>query len=276
MSEKNLSTYDLSRTGLALQQEAFASALLDSRLTTQMQDHCDVEPNEMAQRLAIYRGNLRTTWCAALKQAFPVVARLVGDDFFESLARDYGRAYPSKSGNLHLFGEFFARFLAEHSQVQDYPYFSHVARLEWQVHTAYEARDDRCLSLADFLSRHGEQAQQARLQFHPSVGLFQSNFAAVDVWFAHQHQEVLDLSRALSCDSYAVVVRPVWQVQVHELTEPDWQALHQLDQGHTLASALEAALLISPEWEIARHLADWFEWGLFVGSSCQEPQVHYD
>ena len=56
-------------------------------------------------RLGIYRGNVVANAHKAIASAYPVVRKIVGEGFFEGLAREYLRPYPSTSGDLNAYGE---------------------------------------------------------------------------------------------------------------------------------------------------------------------------
>jgi hypothetical protein len=69
-----------------MDQQAFASALLDPTLpvpdgVTSARGEGD------AKRFAVYRNNVAVSLAKALGQRFPVVQRLVGDAFFNGMAR---------------------------------------------------------------------------------------------------------------------------------------------------------------------------------------------
>ena len=45
------------------------------------------DPSEVEQRFAVYRNNVTVSLTEALAQRFPVIKRLVGEEFFAALAR---------------------------------------------------------------------------------------------------------------------------------------------------------------------------------------------
>ena len=53
---------------------------------------------------AVYRNNVRTCLGRALADAYPVVERLVGEEFFRHTAYRYIAQHPSRSGDLNAFG----------------------------------------------------------------------------------------------------------------------------------------------------------------------------
>ncbi len=249
--------------GLADLQASFAQGLLqfdDALIVSSLRTN----KADVADRFAIYRGNMLAIWNKTLTNAYPVISQLVGEEFFEDLARAYGRAHPSQLGDLNAFGAQFSTFLKSVPTLQEYPYMSSVAELEWQVHQAYYAAASReQLSLAAFLHQQGEQVQQAKLTFATHVSLFKSECAAVPIWLAHQASEFQGLPEELNLASYAAVVRPQWRVEVLPLDQAAFQALSILNQGANLEQALEQALQIDEQFDVGQQLQLWFSAGLF-------------
>jgi len=64
-------------------------------------------------RLGIYRNNLEEGFAKTLALEFPVMQRLVGEDYFRQLALSFLAGHPSRSGDLHQVGAPFASFLRE-------------------------------------------------------------------------------------------------------------------------------------------------------------------
>jgi hypothetical protein len=249
---------------LELTQIDFAAMLLapETSIPTRMFSTAD---DVLRDRVGIYRGNLHAIWCNSLRSAYPVIEQLVGSDFFEQLAILYGRRYPSVSGDLNEFGQYFPSFLQRESSVQAYPYFSEVAQLEWQVHRAYYCADDEVLDLHDFLRLCGPTVTAFGLKLHPAAFLFQSVGAAVQIYLAHQTSdtklEELDVSSTIP--SFALVTRRDWRVSTSEITHAEFVALSALDQGRPLADALELALDLDHQFDVALVLSKWFELGAF-------------
>ena len=92
-------------------------------------------------RMAVYRGNAFGNWSAALGGAYPVVRRIVGEQFFDAMARDYARAHPSGAVTCMNMAHS-SPYSSRHTRTRaDLPYLADVARLEWLAHRAYYAAD---------------------------------------------------------------------------------------------------------------------------------------
>ena len=92
-------------------------------------------------RFAIHRNTVFVGLIETLRSTFPVIGRLVGEDFFRAAARAFAADHPPKSPVLAEYGEGFAGFLEEFEPARELPYLADVARLEWLRNLAFHAPD---------------------------------------------------------------------------------------------------------------------------------------
>jgi hypothetical protein len=174
-------------------QQAFAQALLDPALPP---------PGELVAwnasdprlRFAVYRNNVSVSLVAALADTFPVLRALVGDEFFDAMARLYVADEPPRSPVLAHYGEGMADWLAHFAPAASLPYLPDLARLERARVRAYHAADAPSLGTDAVAARLAEPAQlaQARLRLHPSLSVLDSRYAIVSLWAAHQGHAPLE------------------------------------------------------------------------------------
>src|SRR2546430_14573865 len=100
-----------------------------------------------AERLDIYRNTFLLTLTRALRLCFPVVQKLVGEEFFEGAAQIFVAEHPPRSAWLDQYGSAFPDFLHAFSAAESVPYLSDVARLEWAVSGALHAPDTEPLDI---------------------------------------------------------------------------------------------------------------------------------
>src|SRR5258708_8332119 len=81
--------------------------------------------------MAAYRRNVFGNWSGALANAYPIVRKIVGGEFFDAMAREYAREHPSTSGDLNEFGARLPGFVAACPHTRDLPYMPDVSRMEW-------------------------------------------------------------------------------------------------------------------------------------------------
>ncbi|MES2015741.1 MAG: DUF692 family multinuclear iron-containing protein [Pseudomonadota bacterium] len=240
-------------------QAAFASALFDAHAEEPILAHL----TGGSARFSLYRGNLTATWDKVLSSAFPVIRQLVGDDFFSALTRAFGMAHPSDSPDLNQFGAGFGQFLAGFEHVAEYPYLPDMARLEWALHRAYYAPDAVPVALDAIAALAPEQFEQARFALHPAASLFQSAWAVVPLWLAHQH-DAAPFPAEMAVPSAAVIARARWKTELAALDPAQYGALAMLAGGASIGAALDAAFELDDAFDVGASLKQWLALGLLV------------
>lgn len=245
---------------LAEAQHDFGQAMIDARREPRMLDA--LQPGLLACGIGIYRGNLVGAWNKALSAAYPVIRQLVGDDFFEGLARFYGKGHPSREADLNRFGEHFAAFLADFEPVAGFPYLPDMARLEWSLHQAYYAPDTPAQGAARLAGLTPEQLEARCFKLHPACTLHASAWATVQLWLAHQPGGPA-FPEQMAIDSRALVTRPGWQTRLVPLAQDAYAALASLAAGEDFGKALDAAFAVDEAFDVGAHLKQWFELEIF-------------
>ncbi len=167
-----------------MNQSAFRAALLDPDRPTPP-GVTDPEGRPTGCRFDVYRNNVIASLTEALRQAFPVIRKLVGEEFFTAMAIEHVRAHPPRSPMLMLYGADMPGFLAAFPPVAHLGYLPDIARLELALREAYHASDaapvpaDRLAALpdAEFLS--------ARISFAPAMRIVQSRWPIHAIWAAN-------------------------------------------------------------------------------------------
>lgn len=244
----------------ALQQD-FASALFDSR--GEQQALARFKGGANAQRFGLYRGNLTVTWDKTLSAAYPVLRQLVGTEFFSALSRAFGMAHPSVDADLNRFGAGFAQFLDTFEHVAQYPYLPDMARLEWALHCAHYAPEARAITSAELAMLDPARLEAAHFALHPACFLLASQWAIVPLWQAHQPGgQPFPADMHSAC--HALVARPRWRSEVLPLGPAPYAALSTLAAGASFGAALDAALEIDADFDLAGHLKQWLDLALLL------------
>lgn len=171
------------------------------------------------QRLDVYHNQARLAEAGALEAVYPAVRRLLGDDYFANMAVLYGRRYPLSQGDLRLFGEHLAEFVARFQPLHSLPYIADVARLEWCWHQSHHAPQ----APSDASASNG-----THLCLAPHVRLLQSPFPVASIWdFALREHP--DGTVRLNIDGigpeHVLIMRPTLDVEVWTLPREEWEWL---------------------------------------------------
>lgn len=190
-----------------------------------------------ATRFGVYRNNVEWGLMNALAEAYPVVLRLTGRDFFDALAQAYTEKNRPASPVLHEYGATFGDFIETFDAAQSLPFLADVARLERYWLEAYHAADHDWLHLSLLSAIPEEDIDHLRLGLHPSLRLFQSRYSAVSIWQAHQVAEFPDLSTIAFEPEHAIIVRPALDVHVHSIAGDAYGFYTRLKAGQRLGRA---------------------------------------
>jgi len=206
-------------------------------------------------RLAIYRNNIFHNYHQALRDVYPVVERLVGEDFFRLAVRRYIPLHPSRDGNLHSFGAAFGRFLDGFPPAAQLPYLGDVARLEWHVHEAFHAADHAAMPLDCLASVPPQQLPLLTFTLHPACRLLESRFPVHLIWQANQGEAGTEEAVNLDVGGVCLLLRrPGYAVEVEAVAAAEFGLLSALSQGLPLHQALERAFAASPDFDLAAFL----------------------
>jgi hypothetical protein len=239
-------------------QKLFGAAMIDrARDEHALPLIADDEP-QARQRLAIYRANIAANATGALAAIYPIVRKLVGEEFFAGLAHAYCNAHPSVSGDLNELGEHLADFLPAFAPAQALPYLPDVARLEWFAHKAHYAANHAPLDVSTLASLTEDDYAGLAVILHPAVALLSSAYPLFRLWEVHQDDYRGELAVDLgSGGEHIVVYRPQFRATVTKLSSGEAAFLSAVVRGSLLGPALEDALHKDPDFNFAASLQNW-------------------
>jgi hypothetical protein len=225
------------------------------------------------RRFAVYRNNTYASLIEVLEGRYPVVGRLVGEEFFRAMAAVHIERHPPQSPVLLLYGAAFPAFVAGFPPAAGLPYLADVAALEWAWHEAYHAEDAKPLPLTALGNAAGDVAQ-AVLILHPSLRLASSPHPVLTIW--ERHGAGGD-SGAIAFDGKgedALIVRPNLDVQVRRLRPGAVPFIRALGQGRSLLQACELAAQQTGGFDLQVNLAGLMASGAIVAISPKGAAAH--
>lgn len=250
-------------TQLEALQQAFASGLLD--VDASPLPLFAGESQRVADRFALYRGNLVANWSKALGSAYPMLQAIAGPESLRTLARAYGCLHPSADGDLNRFGEELPRFLEEFEarcKLKEWPHLADLARLEWAVHRAFYACDEGRLTAADLSALDAAALDLLCVALHPTCTLLRSDWALIESWEAHQQGRAMPACAREAC--MLRVCRPRWKVEVRAIAVGEYAALEALAGGRPLGEALEFASETAADFDAGAALTAWLTDGVLA------------
>ena len=205
-------------------------------------------------RFAVYRNNVVVGLVNALRSRFPVVEKIVGEEFFAGMARVFVLERPPRTPLLATYGDEFAPFIAAFGPARELVYLADVARLEAARTRAYHAADAMPLGVAEFAALDVSACGGMRINLHPSVEVVRSPHPIVTIWAMNSgERELAPIENWHGED--ALVARPYLDVNVDLLPPGGAAFLLALAGAKPLAEAAAAALTDHPEFDLSRNLA---------------------
>ena len=217
------------------------------------------------QRLSVYRNNTQLGLIEALRDGYPVVNKLVGTDFFNQMAKDYIRRFPSKEGCLLFFGQWFSHFIQAYPPASSLPYLPDVARLEWLWHEAFHEADASPLAITILADIAPELYGMLSLWLHPSARLLTSDYPVLTIW--QSNQDDISCNKDINLDEggcQLLVFRPEWEVVIVNLDVAEFIFLTEMQQGSSINQAAEYALTADGSFNLLGLLERGFGLGLFT------------
>ncbi len=145
-------------------------------------------PCNSSARFAVYRNNSAVAAIEALKEQFPTVLRLVGDEAFRGLARAYAQEHPPRSPVLGEYGGDFPRFIETFlaSCENETPYLPDCARLDWARLVALRAPEAAPCPITRLAELDPGRLARQKILLHPSLALVASDWPILAISKAHE------------------------------------------------------------------------------------------
>lgn len=223
------------------------------------------------RRLQVYRNNVVHGLTDALRAVYPVLERLVGEDYFGHLARLYLGAHPPHAATLQAFGHALPGFLATLDSAAALPYLGDVAALEWACHLAWHARTRPALAPQDLAAVPPAQQLRLGLRLQPGSSLLRSRYPVLAIWQANQ--DGAKEGAPISLDDGGVsllVVQRALDVEFHLLQPGEAAWLQALAAGEDLTQATSAAVSVDHGFDLVATLLRHLQRGVFCTWSLAE------
>jgi hypothetical protein len=241
-------------------QSGFAAAIRDPAATACFAPRVRAGDLTAPRRLQLYRNNHYANLTEALAAVYPVLVRLVGEDWFRQTARGYVASHPSRHGDIHDYGGGVGDFLDRLPEAADHPYLGDVARLEWAYHRVFHTERREPLSLEALRAVSPEDYPNLRFELQPAARLLASQYPVLRIWQANQEDWTGEQGVRLAAGGdHLLITREATEVLLVPLGAGEHGLLEGLAAGLTLADALAGAQDLEPGLApgplLHRHLA---------------------
>jgi hypothetical protein len=229
----------------------------------------DTPPLAKDARLRIYRHAYAARLIEALRDHYPVLHQILGDDDFEALGAAFVRAHPSVYRSIRWYGREVSQFLQVEPIFAEQPILAEIAAFEWSLAEAFDSANTSVLGRAALESVEPAGWGSLSFRFHPSVRRLAFEWNTVVAWKALSAEEAPPAPER----SDEAVEWLIWRRNLdnyfRSLDAVEVTALDAALEGRNFAEICGALAQHLPEDEVplraASLIATWLDGGLLSG-----------
>jgi hypothetical protein len=209
-------------------------------------------------RLAIYANAYRLRLVAALREDYPKMNALIGEEAFDALARAYIARHPSRHPNIRWAGVHLPAFLGEEAPYQSEPVLAELAAFEQALRDAFDADDAAVLTVCTVAAIPPERWVSMRPVLHPSLHRLEFAWNAVAIWQALDRGEAAPRPQRVKPPVAWVVWRKGLNPHFRSLAPGEARALDAVRDGADVQTVCEQAGGWAATEDIPGLVAGWF------------------
>lgn len=215
---------------------------------------------EMQRRLSVHAEGYFSRMVDALACDFPSLARVLGEDGFQTLVHEYLKVHPSNYYSINEAGRNLAAFVGANAALtEDRPGLADLARLEWLMVESFYAPAAPALT-PERLPPQNADWPDARLQLAPGMYFLETRHAIDRV-----RLEKLNRIAQTETPGTLLIRRQSDGFPVIERLDPaECICLRALQRGDALGFALAEVAARAPETEPGA-IAAWFQRWISLG-----------
>lgn len=213
--------------------------------------------------LSIHHHTMMTTLTNVLKNVYPLIVKLLGFDFFYLAAKEYISNYPSRSSNLHDYGEYFSDFLSHYPPLKNLSYLHEVAKFEWACKQIYYAQDHAPLDINTLENISPTDYSHLHFILHPASCVMKFHYPILKIIDLCQEttEEELNLNAG---GIELLIIRRERDISLISLSSEKYIFLNALQQNKTLSETLDEVTRNYPDFLVDAHLAELIQDNIIV------------
>lgn len=214
--------------------------------------------------LGVYRNAYVGRLVEVVRNAYPMLARHMGDEAFTLMARRYVALYPSRHANARWYASEVPELLSRDPFVAE-PELRDLALIERQLDLAFDAPDAPVLDLAGLAQHPPETWGGLAFVPHPSAAVLDFKTNAFEIWRALKDEEAAPAA-VLEGPHAFLVWRRNTVPSVRRLGAEEHMLWSEAARGKAFAGLAEmAAVYDDPDTaalRVAQYLNGWLSAGL--------------
>ena len=184
--------------------------------------------------LQVYRNSFVMGVSEALSITYQHTLALVGEEFFNAVARQFILQHPPHENNIISYGDGFSEYLHTLPQLQTIPYIAEIARFEWLLEeTSNLPIQKEQLDIHRLSAVPAEQFEKIILQIPSQVNLFSSEQNIDHLYHMLSNNQVQETDLNQTC-YMALIKLPDFSVELAELNKDEFSLLQKISQQQCL------------------------------------------
>lgn len=230
-------------------QAAFRAAILNAQADVP-EGLVNPDGAQASQRFSVYRNNVVHSLSEAMLTGFPVLAKLLGDEFFREMAKVYLRIHPPTSQLMMHYGAALPGFLESFPGTLHLKYLPDVARLELALRRAYHAGDADPIDPAELTELDQHSLMTAHLTLAPACEVLHAKWPAKSIWDFNMQ----DGPQPTSGGEDILISRIRYEPTTFLLPEGAAAFVSSLLKGRSFGTALGLATSETPDFDLTETL----------------------
>lgn len=206
-------------------------------------------------RLEIYREGYALRLLEALRNDYPVLSKLMGDDRFDLLGRDYIQAHPSHFRSIRWFGSTLADFMHLKTLFTELPWLIEMTHFEWLLTEAFDAADSHEMTLDEMGLIPFESWPEMRFSLHPSLRKIHLSWNTVPMWNAIKDENECPEPQKSDAPVCWIIWRKNYDMHFCSLTADEAFVIDAMLAGENFSAICEGLCEWIQENEVAMHAA---------------------
>jgi len=199
---------------------------------------CGDERLRAVERLQIYATAYFLRLLDCLKENYPVLLKVVGDDDFRELIREYLAAHPSNSPSIFHIGRAFPQFVRAHRLSERWPFAGDLACLERTFIQIFHAADADLCSVEEMRAVRPEKWPALRFRTQPAVAILECEWPVEEIIDALDRADQVE--QLVPRRGAILIWRKANEVYCRRLDNAEDTALRLVERGTTLGEVCEA------------------------------------
>lgn len=206
------------------------------------------------ERLRVYQNNYFASLMSNLRDIYPSIVLLLGDEGFSFLAKLFFEAQAPNSGKMIYLGKGFPGFLASQEHLHELAYIEDVARLDWAHHQSYYQASLPAATAEDLQTIPPAKLASYQINLQPSLQCIESSFAIFDLWQMHFNEAGHD-QLLIECAQDVVIYQKELEIELALVDNAIVRFIDLLQRNISLGNAIDKTLENCDDFEPSSALA---------------------